>query len=169
MERKELPLHLVYLWVSWNNSRNKPRGESKTNKNNNNSNNNRILLVDDEPDITTVFTLGLEDNGFKVDAFNDPIQALSGFKSGLYDLALIDYKMPNMNGFELYREIRKIDERVKVCFVTAFEVYYEELKNIFQPSSIASPEHKEEDVNCFIQKPIDIDELVKRINEELNS
>ncbi len=74
-----------------------------------------------------------------------------------------------MNGFELYREIRKIDERVKVCFVTAFEVYYEELKNIFQPSSIASPEHKEEDVNCFIQKPIDIDELVKRINEELNS
>ncbi|HYT45678.1 MAG TPA: response regulator [Methylomirabilota bacterium] len=137
--------------------------------NNNNSLHNRILVVDDEPDITTVFTLGLEDCGFKVDVFNDPMQALSGFKSGLYDLALIDYKMPYMNGFEFYREIRKIDDKIKVCFVTAFEVYYEELKNRFQPSSIASPKHREEDVRCFLQKPIDIDELVKRIKEELNS
>jgi two-component system catabolic regulation response regulator CreB/two-component system response regulator ChvI len=138
------------------------------NKNNNNTN-NRILLVDDESDITTVFSLGLEDNGFRVNAFNDPKQAISSFKSGLYDLALIDYKMPNMNGFELYREIRKIDHRVKVCFVTAFELYYEELKNKFQLSSTASSEHEEKDVKCFIPKPIDIDDLVKRIKEQLNS
>jgi len=137
---------------------------------NNNNKNNRILLVDDEVDITTVFTLALADNGFEVDAFNDPIQALSGFRSGSYDLALIDYKMPNMNGFELYREIRKIDERVKVCFITAFEVYHEELKKKFRSSSNASPQCKQEvDVKCFIQKPIDIDELVQRIKEELNS
>lgn len=139
---------------------------------NNTNNNNRILLVDDELDITTVFTLGLEDNGFEVDAFNDPIQALSDFKTGLYDLALIDYKMPNMNGFELYREIRKIDERVKICFITAFEVYHEELKKKFQGSLNLSREDKQEeevDLQCFIQKPIDIDELVKRIKEELNS
>ena len=58
--------------------------------NNNNTLHNRILVVDDEPDITTVFTLALADNGFEVDAFNDPIQALSGFRSGSYDLALID-------------------------------------------------------------------------------
>jgi DNA-binding response OmpR family regulator len=137
---------------------------------NNNNRNNRILLVDDEVDITTVFTLALADNGFEVDAFNDPIQALSGFRSGSYDLALIDYKMPNMNGFELYREIRKIDERVKVCFITAFEVYHEELKKKFQNNLDTSPQYKQEvDVKCFIQKPIDIDELVKRIKEELNS
>jgi DNA-binding response OmpR family regulator len=137
---------------------------------NNNNDDNRILLVDDEVDITTVFTLCLEDNGFEVDAFNDPIQALSGFKGGSYDLALIDYKMPNMNGFELYREIRKIDERVKVCFITAFEVYHEELKKKFQSNLNTSPQYKQEvDVKCFIQKPIDIDELVKRIKEELNS
>jgi CheY-like chemotaxis protein len=137
---------------------------------NNNNNDNRILLVDDELDIITVFTQALEDNGFEVDAFNDPIQALSGFKSGSYDLALIDYKMPNMNGFELYREIRKIDERVKVCFITAFEVYHEELKKKFHSNLNTSPQHKQEvDVKCFIQKPIDIDELVKRIKEELNS
>jgi CheY-like chemotaxis protein len=129
---------------------------------NNNNKNNRILLVDDEVDITTVFTLALADNGFEVDAFNDPIQALSGFRSGSYDLALIDYKMPNMNGFELYREIRKIDERVKVCFITAFEVYHEELKKKFQSNLDTSPQYKQEvDVKCFIQKPIDIDELVK--------
>lgn len=137
---------------------------------NNNNDDNRILLVDDEVDITTVFTLCLEDNGFEVDAFNDPIQALSGFKGGSYDLALIDYKMPNMNGFELYREIRKIDERVKVCFITAFEVYHEELKKKFHSNLNTSPQYKQEvDVKCFIQKPIDIDELVKRIKEELNS
>jgi DNA-binding response OmpR family regulator len=137
---------------------------------NNNNRNNKILLVDDEVDITTVFTLALADNGFEVDAFNDPIQALSGFRSGSYDLALIDYKMPNMNGFELYREIRKIDERVKVCFITAFEVYHEELKKKFQNNLDTSPQYKQEvDVKCFIQKPIDIDELVKRIKEELNS
>ncbi|HYT45952.1 MAG TPA: response regulator, partial [Methylomirabilota bacterium] len=93
-----------------------------------------------------------------------------GFRSGSYDLALIDYKMPNMNGFELYREIRKIDERVKVCFITAFEVYHEELKKKFQSNLDTSPQYKQEiDVKCFIQKPIDIDELVKRIKEELNS
>ena len=76
-----------------------------------------------------------------------------------------------MNGFELYREIRKIDERVKICFITAFEVYHEELKKKFQGSLNLSREDKQEEVDlqCFIQKPIDIDELVKRIKEELNS
>jgi two-component system catabolic regulation response regulator CreB/two-component system response regulator ChvI len=77
------------------------------NNNNKDDDNNRILLVDDEVDITMVYTMGLQDNGFKVDAFNDPLQALSGFKSGIYSLVLIDYKMPKMNGFELYQEIRK--------------------------------------------------------------
>ena len=128
-----------------------------------------ILLVDNEPDSTSVLSMALEDEGFKVDAFNDPILALSNFKPNFYALSILDINMPKMNGYELYKEIRKIDDKVKVCFVTAFEVYYEELKNRFQPSSIASPEHKEEDVRCFIQKPIDIDELIKRIKEELNS
>ncbi len=130
--------------------------------------NNRILLVDDELDIATVFTLGLEDNGFKVDTFNDPVKALSSFKGGSYDLALIDYKMPNLNGFELYQEIRKIDDKIKVCFITAFA---EGLEKKFQSSSNASSQYKREevDVKCFIQKPIDIEELVKRIKKELNS
>jgi two-component system, OmpR family, response regulator ChvI len=153
-------------------SRNILTREDKMNTNNN-SLGNKILLVDDEPDITTVFSLGLEDHGFKVDVFNDPVQALADFKKGSYDLVLIDYKMPNMNGFELHREIRKIDEKVKVCFITAFEVYYEELKKKFQNGLNASSRQQhgleEEDVKCFIQKPIEIDELIKRIKQELNS
>ena len=70
--------------------------------------NNRILLVDNEPDIALAFKIGLEDNGFVVDAFNDPLLALSSLKQGLYVLALLDIKMPKMNGFELYRGNKKI-------------------------------------------------------------
>jgi CheY-like chemotaxis protein len=83
-----------------------------------------------------------------------------------YDLVLLDLRMPNMNGLELCREIKKVDDKVKVCFITAFEEYYEELKKRFQ-ISVASD--KEEDVKFFIRKPIGIDNLVKRIKEELTS
>ena len=117
----------------------------------------RILLVDDEYDITFAFRIGLEDNGFAVDTFNDPEEALSNFKAGLYDLLLIDVKMPKMNGFELYREIEKIDNKAKVCFITAFEVYYKSLRELF-------PTVK---VDCFIKKPITTDDLVERIMMEL--
>ena len=65
----------------------------------------RILLVDDERDITSVTKRGLTSNEFEVDVFNDPAEALSNFKSGIYDLLLLDVKMPKMNGFELYKHI----------------------------------------------------------------
>jgi DNA-binding response OmpR family regulator len=124
--------------------------------------NQRILVVDDEPDLTTVFSMGLEDNGFKVDAFNDPLLALAEFKKGSYDLILLDYRMPNMNGFELYTEIRKIDDKVKICFMTAFEIYYEELRKKFHSA------YDNEDIK-LIQKPIEIDELVRQIRGQLAS
>jgi two-component system, OmpR family, response regulator ChvI len=115
------------------------------------------LLVDDEHDITYTFTIGLEDNGFAVDTFNDPQEALSNFKAGLYDLLLIDIKMPKMNGFELYQEMEKIDDKVKVCFITAFEVYYKSLRELF-------PTVK---VDCYIKKPVTTNELLERITTEL--
>jgi DNA-binding response OmpR family regulator len=123
----------------------------------NNDKKKRILLVDDEEDITFSLRIGLEGNGFVVDTFNDPEEALSNFKAGLYDLLLIDVKMPNMNGFELYQEIEKIDDKPKVCFITAFEVYYKSLRELF-------PTVK---VDCYIKKPITTDELVRRIKSEL--
>ena len=117
----------------------------------------RILLVDDEHDIALAFKISLENNGFTVDAFNDPEEALSNFEAGFYDLLLIDIKMPKMNGFELYREIEKIDNKPKICFITAFEVYYRSLRELF-------PTVK---VDCYIKKPITTDDLVQRINSEL--
>ena len=131
----------------------------------------RILLVDDEFDITTVYAMGLQDHGFKVDTFNDPLQALSEFRCDWYAVALIDYKMPKMSGSELYQEIMKLDDKVKVCFITAFDVYHGEIIKEFQ-SNLNAKNHDDEGKlyeACFIQKPIDIDELVKRIKEVLSS
>jgi DNA-binding response OmpR family regulator len=89
---------------------------------------NKILIVDDEPDLTQVSTLALEYHGFKVDSFNDPQEALSSYVPGFYDLIILDVKMPKMSGFELYHEIKKIDNNANVCFLTASELYYEEFR-----------------------------------------
>ncbi len=123
-----------------------------------NNNNKRILVVDDEPDLTQVSTLALEYHGFKVDSFNDPQEALSKFKPGSYDLIILDIKMPKMDGFELYHEIKKKDNNAKVCFLTASELYYEEFRK---------EEYCALDRNLFIQKPIDNEDLVKEINKML--
>jgi DNA-binding response OmpR family regulator len=125
--------------------------------------NRRILLiVDDEPDITLPFSVGLEDNGFVVDAFNDPLLALEAFKERKksYALALLDIKMPKMDGFELYNEIRKVDDKVKVCFVTAFDIQKEDEEDW---KAVTTLNQKP----AFIRKPISIDDLVKRVKAEL--
>jgi DNA-binding response OmpR family regulator len=84
----------------------------------------RILAVDDEPDLTTICSLALEHYGFKVDTFNDSNEALSRFKPDYYDLVNLDIKIPKMYGFELYNELKKRNSNVKVCFLTASELYY---------------------------------------------
>ena len=89
---------------------------------------NRILLVDDEPDITTMFKITLEEAGYIVDAYNDSLIALSEFKPGYYDLAILDIKMQEMSGFELYAKMRKVDNQVKFCFITAGEMYYDKVE-----------------------------------------
>jgi DNA-binding response OmpR family regulator len=119
----------------------------------------RILVVDDTPDITLTLKAGLEASGpFEVDTFNDPEVALSSFKPGLYDLALLDMRMPKMYGHELYDEMKKIDGRLKVCFMTATYQNYEALRAAFPTIEI----------ECYIQKPVEIKDLVRRINSELD-
>ncbi len=90
--------------------------------------NKRVLIVDDEPDVNLAVKIVLEENGFQVNTFTDPFLALENFRkqAGMYDLLMLDIKMPNLNGFELYRKIRKIDDKVKVCFLTAGEIDYEQ-------------------------------------------
>ena len=118
----------------------------------------RILLVDDNPDITFTVKIGLEASGlFEVDTFNDPELALSSFKPGLYDLALLDFKMPKMYGYELYDEMKKIDNKLKICFMTATYQDYEAIRAAFPTVEI----------ECYIQKPVEIKDLVRRINAEL--
>ena len=121
----------------------------------------RILIIDDEPDITLAFRKALTDKGFEqVETANDPILALKNFKAGSHDLLIIDIVMSQMDGFSLY-EVRKIDNKVKVCFITAFEMNYQALRAVFPAASTT------DDIGCFIRKPVDMDDLVKRINAEI--
>ena len=123
-------------------------------------NNNRILIVDDEPDLTKISVMALEHYGYRVDAFNDPQEALSKYKPGSYDLIILDIKMPEINGFELYREIKKKDNNAKVCFLTASELYYKEFRE---------KEFRSLDRNLFIRKPINNEELTKEINKLISN
>jgi two-component system, OmpR family, response regulator ChvI len=110
----------------------------------------RILVVDDEPDINTTLGKALEQNGFKVDSYASPLVALDKFKPHYYDLAILDIKMPEMNGFSLYREIKKLDKNLRICFLTAGEMYYGVYSDIF--SSLPA--------NYFIRKPFGYEELI---------
>lgn len=115
-------------------------------------------MVDDDPDVLFSMVTALEASGFVVDSYGSPDVALEKFKPYYYDLLLLDVRMPGMTGFELYEEINKRDTRARVIFITAFEVYYEALKEIY-PDLVPS---------SFIQKPISNVDLVGRIRRELN-
>jgi CheY-like chemotaxis protein len=119
----------------------------------------KIMIVDDEPDVISVLEIVLNDNGFEVDSFTDPIAALKNYTVGIYDLLILDIKMPKMDGFELYDEIKKIDDNAKVCFLTASEMYYK----ISRREKYCSL-----DKDLFIQKPIANEDLVQKINKMLN-
>ena len=123
-----------------------------------NSLSRRILVVDDEPDINTTLEKALEQYGFTVDSYECPLIALENFKPHYYDLVILDIKMPEMNGFSFYRKIKKLDKNVRICFLTAGEMYYGVYSDIF--SSFPA--------NCFIRKPIGNEELIKRVNEIIN-
>jgi two-component system, OmpR family, response regulator ChvI len=124
-----------------------------------NNNNHRLLVVDDEKDIAVVLKSGLEGHGFEVDAFTDPLKAEEMFKPNWYDLAIIDIRMPRVNGFDLYKMLKKKDESLKICFLTAFDIYVDEFRRVF-PSLT---------VNCFAKKPITIAELAKLVESELKA
>jgi DNA-binding response OmpR family regulator len=121
--------------------------------------NKKILLVDDEPDIIFSIKWVLEVNEFVVDSYTDPTLALSNFRPGLYDLLLLDIKMPKMSGFDLYQKMNEIDSNVKICFLTASELFYEEYRKLDAYPSL--------DKAYFIQKPFRSEDLIRKINEIL--
>ena len=120
------------------------------------NNKQQSLLVDDEPDVLLTEKIALEQYGFKVDSFTDPLLALENFRANVYEMIILDIKMPTMNGFEFYRELRKIDDKVRVCFMTAGEMnYYEQFRKELFPAL---------DNKCYIQKPIENEILIERLN-----
>jgi DNA-binding response OmpR family regulator len=128
---------------------------------NKNNTNKKILFVDDEPDIIYSIKRVLEANGFVVDSYTDPILALSNFKPRLYDLLILDIKMPKINGLDLYQKMKEIDSNVKICFLTASELFYEEYRRLDAYPSL--------DKAYFIQKPFRSEDLIYKLNEILDS
>ena len=121
----------------------------------------KILVIDDEPDITFSLKKVLEQNGFaSVDTFNDPADVISKYNYQLgtmYDLLIIDILMPRMNGFELYEKIKKIDHNAKVCFITAYRMYFEALREMY-------PGYE---VDCFMDKPFENEDLLRKVASAL--
>ena len=129
-----------------------PTSSSNTTKNINSS--KSVLLVDDEADVISLFKMVLEMNGFEVDAYTDPAAALSRFKPNSYGLALLDIRMAPLDGFELYKKMKRIDSKVEACFITAFEDYREEFKESFPML---------DEAKYFIRKPKAIEDLVNHV------
>jgi DNA-binding NtrC family response regulator len=118
-----------------------------------------ILIVDDEQDIGIIMKRSIErEADFEVTYINNPVEALSRFKRGLCDIVLIDIRMPQMDGFELYLKMKKIDDKIKACFLTAFEI------DRFMYNKQKYPELQE---ICFIKKPVTMKELIESIRRRL--
>lgn len=124
-----------------------------------------ILVVDDDQDTTMAVKSSLEmenshaRNGtyFQIYTYNFPGLALSEFRPNFYDLLLIDVEMPKMNGFELSTKILEIDPDPKICFMSAAEVNYEALREIYPTVNFG----------CFIKKPVSLDHLIRSVKAEL--
>ena len=122
----------------------------------------KILLIDDERDIIFTIKKILEDNGFTVESFNDPLLALNYYKVNFYDLVILDIKMPKIDGFELYTKIREKDPKVKICFLTAIARFNEEFRKI----RLALGNTINEDY--FIHKPVEMEDLLKKLTSIMN-
>jgi CheY-like chemotaxis protein len=121
----------------------------------------RIMIVDANDDVNLTFKIVLSesDRRLRVHSFNDPLVALREFKPDFYHLVIIDILMPKMNGFEIYDKLRKLDSKVKICFMTTgSEIFLKEFIKEALP---------ELDPNCFIRKPIANEDLLKRVQEVL--
>jgi len=114
----------------------------------------RILIIDDDPDINNLFKIYLEHDGFQADAYTNPIDALNYFKINEYNLILLDLKMPQIDGISMFQALKKKDEKVTICLITADMSYLEQLKG-----KIPNIE------KYAIHKPILLRNLKDKINE----
>ena len=119
-----------------------------------------LMLVDDDRDILFTFKSILAAEGFKVEAFTDPNEALNRFTQAdpsYYNLVITDIRMPKINGFQLYQKLKEIKRDIRVLFMTAFEV----------PGNLldSMPNINESDI---IRKPIEEQRFINRIKTAVN-
>ena len=114
------------------------------------------MIIDDDKDITNLFKIFLECNGYNIDAYTNPIEGIQNLRKNSHDLIILDLKMPKMNGMTLYRKIKEIDDTVLVCLSTADKNYIQELqKDILDVEK------------TVIYKPILLKDLKNRIDSLL--
>ena len=121
----------------------------------------RILLVDDEEDIGIIVKRGLSLAGFDVSVETDPIAAFKKFRPGMYDLVILDLKMPDISGIDLFKKLYEIDPKIKACFFSAFDL------NLRGELIKVHPEIMNK--VCFIEKPVSIGKFVQIVRSEIMS
>ena len=119
----------------------------------------RVLIIDDELDMVHIVKAGLKHKGFEVDSYIDPILALQNFKSGSYQLLILDIKMHKMDGMDVLDRIKKEDDKIKVCFFTASQEFASNYTSIFNNSK---------DKFLIVLKPISIPIMTKQIEQFLS-
>ena len=120
-----------------------------------------MLVVDDEFDVSYSLKRCLEETGlFQVDGFADATEALTHFRPRIYDLVILDIKMPGMDGFELYQKLKALDNNIQLCFLTAAQDL-SDYKKLYP--DIAEAIEKNE-VKCFMDKPVGSEQLIKMVN-----
>ena len=123
--------------------------------------NKRILIVDDEKDVGRTLEMILENYGFDIDCFTDPVVALESFKPNVYDLTILDIKMAEINGFELYDQLKSRDSNIKTLFITA-------LSSVESYNTQNSKVYPLKGQRHFMAKPVSKKELLEQVYSMIN-
>ncbi|HEY9386722.1 MAG TPA: response regulator [Nitrososphaeraceae archaeon] len=117
----------------------------------------RIMIVDDEKDVGRTLKMMLENYGFDIDSFTNPAVALEQFEPSLYDLTILDIRMPEINGFELYDLLKSKDPKIKTLFISALSyLKYYDTQESKQHYPIKGERH-------FIKKPVSTKDLLEEV------
>ncbi|MGI0000396.1 MAG: response regulator [Nitrososphaeraceae archaeon] len=135
-------------------------------------NNKKIMIIDDDKDITNLFSIFLEYNGYIVNAYTNPLEAFNNFRKNSYDLIILDLKMPNMDGMTLYRKIKEIDDKVIICFTTANISYIQKLHKgiinidrivLYKPVLLKDLKNKIDSLLLFSHQKVNGNNLAKMV------
>lgn len=121
-----------------------------------------ILVIDDEPDTLFTYESILSDEGYNVKTFSDPQEALEHFfqlpdPSSHYKLALLDIRMPKLNGLQLFYKMKALSPKIKIMFCSALDVAQE------VASVLPDIDHEH-----LIRKPVEKEHFVNKVNSAVD-